>query len=174
MKRWISSKNYREKFVLKISIVRHSTRLIMLRLLSGKSIITIIFAYSPQQGLSADKKNTFLWLTAYASRSNNPMKSSYKSCWFQGSCWSAQLRFQSPSWWMWLWNTQSRRRHCAATDSAVKNSFFRERISQLITYNTGGCATQLDYIFSLQTVVQKLQKAVLKMHWKILQNACSL
>ena len=35
---------------------------------------------------------------------------------------------------------------CAATDVDVTNTFFRKRSSQLVTYSSGGCANQVDYI----------------------------
>ena len=34
---------------------------------------------------------------------------------------------------------------CAATDLAVRNTIFRKKNSQLVTYNLGGFATQVDY-----------------------------
>ena len=34
----------------------------------------------------------------------------------------------------------------AATDLAVTNTFFRKRNSHIFTYNSGECATQVDYI----------------------------
>ena len=42
-----------------ISVVRHSTRLIMLRLLCGKSIINFACVYAPQPGLFVDEKDCF-------------------------------------------------------------------------------------------------------------------
>ena len=40
---------------------------------------------------------------------------------------------------------------CAATDLAVTNTFFRKRNSQLVTYNSGRCTTQVDYILVRRT-----------------------
>ena len=40
---------------------------------------------------------------------------------------------------------------CAATDLAVTNTFFRKRNSQLVTYNSGECAAQIDYILVRRT-----------------------
>ena len=40
---------------------------------------------------------------------------------------------------------------CTATDLAVANKFFRKRNSQLVTCNSGGCATQVDYILVRRT-----------------------
>ena len=34
----------------------------------------------------------------------------------------------------------------AATNLAVTNTLFRKRNSQLVTHNSGGCTTQIDYI----------------------------
>ena len=42
-----------------ISVVGHSTRLIMLRLLCRKSIINFVCVYAPQTGFSAEEKNRF-------------------------------------------------------------------------------------------------------------------
>ena len=42
-----------------ILVVRHSTRLIMLRLLCGKSIINFVCVYAPQPGLFVDEKDCF-------------------------------------------------------------------------------------------------------------------
>ena len=42
-----------------LSVVRHSTRLIMLRLLCGKSIIIFVCVYAPQRDLSAEEKDRF-------------------------------------------------------------------------------------------------------------------
>ena len=42
-----------------ISVVRHCTRLIMLRLLCGKSIINFVCVYAPQPDLSAEEKYRF-------------------------------------------------------------------------------------------------------------------
>ena len=33
-----------------------------------------------------------------------------------------------------------------ATDMVVCNTLFRKRLSRLITYESGGCQTQIDYI----------------------------
>ena len=40
---------------------------------------------------------------------------------------------------------------CVATDLAVTNTFFRKRNSQQVIYNSGGCATQVDYILVKRT-----------------------
>ena len=42
-----------------ISVFRHSTRLIMLGLLCGKSIINFTWVYAPQLGLPAEEKDRF-------------------------------------------------------------------------------------------------------------------
>ena len=42
-----------------ILVVRHNTRLIMLQLLCGKSIINFVCVYAPQSGLPAEEKDRF-------------------------------------------------------------------------------------------------------------------
>ena len=42
-----------------MSVVRHSTRLIILQFLCGKSIINFVCVYTPQPGHSAKKKDHF-------------------------------------------------------------------------------------------------------------------
>ena len=37
-----------------------------------------------------------------------------------------------------------------ATDMVVCNTLFRKRLSRLITYESGGCQTQIDYILVRQ------------------------
>ena len=53
---------------------------------------------------------------------------------------------------------------CTATDLAVTNTFFRKRKSQLVTYNSGGCTTQVDYILVRRTDLKLFKKA------KVIEN----
>ena len=48
---------------------------------------------------------------------------------------------------------------CAVTDLAVTNTFFRKRNSQLVTYNSGGCTTQVDYILVRRTELKLVKNA---------------
>ena len=48
---------------------------------------------------------------------------------------------------------------CAATNLAVTNTFFRKRNSLLVTYNLGGCATQVDYILDRRTELKLVKNA---------------
>ena len=63
----------------------------------------------------------------------------------------------------WLCNAELRRikrlGFCVATDLFVTNTFFRKRISQLITYNSGGCTTQFDYILVRRTDLKLVKNA---------------
>ena len=48
---------------------------------------------------------------------------------------------------------------CAATDLTVTNAFIRKRNSQLVIYNSGGCATQVDYILVRRTELKLVKNA---------------
>ena len=48
---------------------------------------------------------------------------------------------------------------CVATDSAVTNTFFRKRNSQLVTCNSEGCVTQADYILVRRTELKLVKNA---------------
>ena len=47
----------------------------------------------------------------------------------------------------------------AATDLAVTNTFFRKRDSKLVTYNSGGWATQVDHILVRRTELKHVKNA---------------
>ena len=46
----------------------------------------------------------------------------------------------------------------------MTNTFFRKRNSQLVTYNSGGCATQVDYILVRRTELKLVKNA------KVIEN----
>ena len=59
------------------------------------------------------------------------------------------------------WNQEGKRilDLCAATDLAVTNTFLRKRNSQQVTYNSGGWATQVDYILVRRTQLKLVKNA---------------
>ena len=48
---------------------------------------------------------------------------------------------------------------CVATDLAVTNTFLRKRNSQLVSYNSGGCATQVYYILIRRTDLKLIKNS---------------
>ena len=146
-----------------ISVVRHSTRLIMLRLLCGKSIINFACVYAPQPGLFAEEKDRFheqllVLVTSVASSETLVIAGDFNSHVGQHSQGFSQ---HHSGYGYGAWNQERMRilDLCAATDLAVTNTFFRKRNSQLVTYNSGGCTTQVDYIPVRRTELKLVKNA---------------
>ena len=122
-----------------ISVVRHSTRLIMLRLLCGKSIIIFVCVYAPQPGLSAEEKDRFyeqlvVLVTSVATSETLVIAGDFNGHVGQHT----QIFSRHDGGYVYGARNQEGMRIldlCAATALAVTNTFFRKRNSQLVTYN---------------------------------------
>ena len=136
-----------------LSVVRDRTRLIMLRLLCRKSEISSACVYLLWPGLSTNKKDHFyehsltLVTSVVPSETFNDLVGQDSEIFnHDGGC-GYETR-----------NQEGKRilNFCTATDLTVTNTFFRNRISQVITYHSGGCTTHLNYILV----------------WKVWSNFC--
>ena len=122
----------------------------MIKLLIGKRIISIVSTYAPQQGLSNDEKDRFyeelISLTAKVGENelliiggdlNGHVGKDANG--YQGM--HGGFGFVTR-------NVEGERilEMGAALDMIVCNTFYKKRDSRLVTYNSGDCKTQIDYI----------------------------
>ena len=146
-----------------ISVVRHSTRLIMLQLLCGKSIINFVCVYDPQPGLSAEEKYCFYEQLLVLVTSVAPSETLVIAGDFSGHVGQHIQGFsQHHGGYGYGTRIQEGMRIldlCVATDLAVTNTFFRKRNSHLFTCNPGRCATQVHYILVRRTELKLVKNA---------------
>ena len=105
---------------------------------------------APQPGLSAEEKDCFYEQILVLVTSVTPSEPLVIAGDFNGHVSQYSQDF-SRHHGKYCYGTRNRERVrvldlCPTTDLAVTNTFFRKRKSQLLTYNSGWCATQVDYI----------------------------
>ena len=123
-----------------ISVVRRSTRLIMLRLFCGKSIINFVCVYAPQLGPPAEEKYRFYEQLLVLVTSTAPPETILIAGDFNDHAGQHSQGF-SRHHGGYGYGTRNQEGMrildlCADTDLAVTNTFFRKRNSHLVTYNS--------------------------------------
>ena len=119
------------------NLIRHSTRLIMLRLLCGKSIINFVCVYTPQPCLSAEEKDRFYEQLLVLVTSVSPSETLVITGDLNSHVGQHSQGFSRHDDG-YGYGTENQEEMkildlCAATDLAVTNTFFRKRTSQLVT-----------------------------------------
>ena len=144
-----------------IDVKRVNDCIIVVKFLIGKRIVTAVSVYTPQCGLSEEEKDKFYdELIAVTSKfGDNELvivggdfngHEGMPSEGYEGV--HGGFGFGSR-------NKEGERllEFGTATDMVVCNTLFRKRLSRLITYKSGGCQTQIDYI-----LVRKSDRKVVK------------
>ena len=133
-----------------IDVKRVNDCIIVVKFLIGKRIVTAVSVYTPQCGLSEEEKDRFYdELIAVTSKfGDNELV-------IVGSDFNGHVRKSSEGYvgvhvgfGFGSRNKEGERllEFGRATDMVVCNTLFRKRLSRLITYESGGCQTQIDYI----------------------------
>ena len=140
-----------EKWVPQVMAVnRINSRIIALKLLIGKNIISVTSAYAPQQGLSSELKDAF-----YAHLNCHTAKIDANDIAITGADLNGHVG-RSASGFEQVHggfgygtrNTEGNRilEFCTAQDMVVCNTCFQKQDSHLITYASGKDMTQIDYL----------------------------
>ena len=140
-----------EKWVEKvIQVDRISDRLMSLKLVVGTDIVNILSIYVPQVGLSDDLKIAFYdsLISTVSKIANSEIM--FLCGDFNGHIGSSSSGFEGIHGGYGIGETNSE--GCRLLDFAVANglsicnSFFSKRPSHLITYHSGDCRSQIDFI----------------------------
>ena len=139
------------KWIDKITDVKRvSDRLMMIKLLVGKRIVTIVSTYAPQQGLSNDEKDKFYDDLIYLVSKVDEKELLVIGGDFNGHVGKEADGYQGihGGFGYGTRNNEGERilEMGAALDLVVCNTFFKKRESRLVTYRSGLCSTQIDYI----------------------------
>ena len=144
-----------EKWVDKvIDVKRVNDRIIVVKFLIGKRIVTAVSVYTPQCGLSEEEKDQFYdELIAVTSKfGDNELVIVGGD--FNGHVGKSSEGYEGVhgGFGFGSRNKEGERllEFGTATDMVVRNTLFRKRLSRLITYESGGCQTQIDYILVRQ------------------------
>ena len=132
-------------------------------MLSGKSIINFACVYASQPGFSAEEKNRFydqllVLVTSVASSETLVIAGDFNG--HVGHCSQGFSRYHG-GYGYGTRNQEGIRilNLCTTTDLAVTNTFFRKKKSQIVTFNSRGCATQVDYILVTRTDLKLVKNA---------------
>lgn len=140
-----------EKWIDKvIHINRVNDRLMLLKILIGKQVLSVISAYAPQQGLSDEAKESF-----YADLVLLTSKIDQKEIIILGGDLNGHVGKTSSGYedahggfGYGVRNTEGERilEFGLALGMVVCNTLYQKRSSRLATFSSGGCNTQIDYI----------------------------
>lgn len=133
-----------------IEVQRVSDRILLLRLVLGKTVYTFISVYAPQSGLSLTAKEQF-----YDQLQNTVSKIPASEMLFPIGDWNGHVGTESGAYreahgghGYGVRNTEGERilEFAIANELLVGNTLFKKRDSHLITYSSGDHRTQIDYI----------------------------
>ena len=140
-----------EKWIDKvIDVTRYNDRAILLKIVMGESILSFISAYAPQQGLDESVKDTFYDLTQ-----DIVMKIPEKELVFPCGDWNGHIGQNAIGFEGIHGGCSYGKRNAeglrlldfaTANDFVIGNSFFTKRESHLVTYESGGNKSVVDYI----------------------------
>ena len=140
-----------EKWIEKVfDVQRISDRIILMKLIIGSSVLTFLSVYAPQCGLSDAEKDTF-----YVKLREAITKTTGKEFLFLCGDWNGHIGKASAGFeevhggcGFGDRNTEGERilEFATANNLAVGNSWFQKDDNHLITYDSGGAKTQVDYI----------------------------
>ena len=156
-------------------VLRASDRIIMLKMIIGKTVYTLVNVYAPQQGRSDDEKDRFYdQLNAIVAGipSNEVL--------IPGGDWNGHVGEAAEGFngahggfGHGVRNTEGDRllEFALAHDLVISNTLFRKRPSHLITYKSGDAETQIDYILFRRSLRKYIQDAkVIPNHECFLQH----
>ena len=142
-----------EKWIDKIiSVDRHSSRQMSLRILIGRKMLNVITAYAPQPGLPEVEKDDFFF-NLLSSISAVPSGELLIVCGdlnghvgktsdgFEGTHGGHGYGVRNPEGSRIL-------ELCSAADLVITNTHFTKPDSQLVTFRSGGAQSQIDYILT--------------------------
>ena len=140
-----------EKWINKvIQVIRPSDRLLILKILVGKKVLTIVSPYAPQQGLNEEAKDLF-----YASLTEHVSKIEEKDMLIIAGDLNGHVGKSTSGYsnvhggfGYGTRNPEGERilEFCLALDLVVCNTMFKKPDNKLITFSSGGNQTQIDYI----------------------------
>ena len=153
-----------EKWIQKVIHVNHvNDRLMLLKVLVGKRVVTIISTYAPQQGLSDDAKEKL-----YADLIPHTSKVDEKEVIILGGDMNGYVGKTTAGYedvhggfGYGIRNAEGERilEFGLALDMVVCNTLFNKHSNRLITYSSGGVNTQIDYML-MKTRDKKILKDV--------------
>ncbi|XP_076957404.1 uncharacterized protein LOC143632872 [Bidens hawaiensis] len=137
-----------------VDVIKHNDRIMMLRLVLGLAVVVVVCAYAPHIGLGDQEKKEF-WDTLDAVVGAIP---SYETICiggdFNGHIGMDRDGFHTVHGGFGFCNRNESGTDlldfAVAHDLGIINSFFKKRDSQLITFSSGGCKTQIDYLLMRQ------------------------
>jgi hypothetical protein len=140
-----------EKWINKVfEVQRISDRIILIKLIAGSSVLTALSIYAPQIGLSDAEKDTF-YEQLREVVSKVPGKEFLIPCGdWNGHIGKAAAGYEEVhgGYGFGVRNTEGERilEFAMANSLVVGNSWFLKKDNHLITYDTKGAKTQVDYI----------------------------
>ena len=142
-----------EKFVENvIHVERVNDRLMLIKLLLSQTIVTVVSAYAPQQGLSDSEKDTFYDTLIEKLAQSNEKEIVFLAGDLNGHVGNLSDGYDHVhgSFGFGSRNREGERilEFSLAMDMVVCNTLFKKRDSHLITYSSGGTNTQIDYILT--------------------------
>ena len=132
------------------NVQRISDRIILLKLIIGKAIFNFISVYAPQTNLSIDTKQQF-----YDQLQSTVAKIPPAEILIPVGDWNGHVGTDAGVYHVvhgghgyGIRNSDGERilEFATANGLRIGNTWFKKRNSHLITYSSGGCSTQLDYI----------------------------
>ena len=133
-----------------IEVQRASDRILLIKLILGKSVFSLISIYAPQSGLSAEIKERFYdQLQGVVAKVPNSENLLIVGDWNGHAGATAEVYSTvHGSQGYGMRNAEGDRmlEFATANDLRVGNTWFKKRDSHLVTFSSGGNQTQIDYI----------------------------
>ena len=143
----ILSKDLKDSLV---GVNRRNDRVMSIKLGLGETIINVICAYAPQVGCAEEEKDTFWEVMGQELRATPERERLILGGDLNGHLGSSRAVIERVhgGWGVGEKNEEGERviDFAMAFDLALVNTFFEKRVSQLITYRSGGRESQIDLL----------------------------